>query len=203
MLAVLEALDIDRVNLVGHDWGGWIGFLMCIREPDRFSKFLALGIPHPWQSLERGWRELPRFWYQLVILTPALGYGLHRTGHFVRLVLQGGTHDRATFTDEELAIFADNLAEPAHARACVNTYRTFVLREQLPLVRGQYESARLHTPTHLMVGDTDPVVQPSLIAGYESHADTMNVETVPDCGHFIVDEHPDLVTQRAKELFAD
>ena len=36
-----------------------------------------------------GWRDLPRFWYhQLVIAAPGLGYALHRSGAFVRLVLR-------------------------------------------------------------------------------------------------------------------
>lgn len=201
-LAVLDALGLDRVKLIGHDWGGWIGFLICIREPNRIDRFLALGITHPWQSFESGWRHLPRFWYQLVILTPGLGYALHRSGAFVRAALQRGTADRAGFTDDELATFADNLAEPARSRACVSVYRTFVLREQVPLIRGRYDTARLSTPTHLVVGDADPVITPGLIAGYEPHADLMTTEIVPDCGHFIADEHPDLVAARARELFS-
>jgi pimeloyl-ACP methyl ester carboxylesterase len=202
VLAVLDALDLDRVKLIGHDWGGWIGFLMCIREPDRFSHFLALGITHPWQSFDRGWRHLHRFWYQGVILTPGLGYTLHRSGALVRAALTRGALGGASFTDEELAIFADNLAEPARARACVATYRTFVLREQLPLIRGRYDQSRLRTPTHLLLGDADAVLHPDLLSGYESHADAMTTEIVPNCGHFIAEEYPDLVAERARELFA-
>ena len=36
--------------LVGHDWGGWIGYLLALREPERFSGYLALNIAHPWNS---------------------------------------------------------------------------------------------------------------------------------------------------------
>ena len=45
-------------------------------------------------------------------------------------MLRGGTANGATFDPVALASFADNLAEPARARACVHVYRTFVLREQ-------------------------------------------------------------------------
>jgi pimeloyl-ACP methyl ester carboxylesterase len=47
VLAVLDALGIDRVKLVGHDWGGWIGFLLCLKAPQRFERYLALNILHP------------------------------------------------------------------------------------------------------------------------------------------------------------
>lgn len=202
VLAVLDALDLDRVKLIGHDWGGWIGFLLCIREPARFERFLALGITHPWQSIGSSWRELPRFWYQLVILTPFLGYFLHRSGAFVREALKRGTATSAAFTDADLASFTDNLAQPARSRACVSVYRTFVLREQLPLIRGRYDDTRITTPTHLIVGDSDPVITPALIAGYEPHADSITTEIVTNCGHFIADEYPELVAARARELFS-
>ena len=45
VLAVLDQLGLERVKLVGHDWGGWIGFLLALRAPDRFSRFLASTSP--------------------------------------------------------------------------------------------------------------------------------------------------------------
>ena len=50
MLAVLDELGLERVKLVGHDWGGWIGFLLCLRAPQRFERYLALNILPPWVS---------------------------------------------------------------------------------------------------------------------------------------------------------
>jgi pimeloyl-ACP methyl ester carboxylesterase len=194
ILALLDALGIDRVKLVGHDWGGWIGFLLCLRAPERFDRFLALGITHPWQSLGGGWRDLPRFWYQQVIITPGLGYALHRTGRFVRAALRSGVGGKTAFDD--------NLAEPARARACVRLYRSFNFRELLPVIRGRYMSQRLTVPTRLIVGTEDAVLSPRLITGWESHADDMSAEFIPGCGHFIADERPDLVAAEARALFA-
>lgn len=39
-----------------------------------------------------------------------------------------------------------------------------------------------------------------MLAGYQRHADDMQVELVPDCGHFIVDERSDLVVERVLEF---
>jgi pimeloyl-ACP methyl ester carboxylesterase len=35
-----------------------------------------------------------------------------------------------------------------------------------------------------------------------THADDMEIELVPGCGHFIADERPDLVAERARAFFA-
>ena len=200
VLGVLDAFGIDRVKLIGHDWGGWIGFLLCLRAPERFDRFLALGVVHPWQT-PGGWRDLPRYTYQLVIAAPGVGHALHRRGAFVRLALRRGTAHPATFDDHTAAAFADNLAQPARARACVRMYRTFLSRELLPLMRGRYLGTRLRVPTHLMLGTGDPVLTERRLAGYEEHAEQMTAELVADCGHFIADERPGLVLDRARALF--
>jgi pimeloyl-ACP methyl ester carboxylesterase len=48
VIALLDALELDRVRLVGHDWGAFVAFLAALRAPDRFSELLALSMIHPW-----------------------------------------------------------------------------------------------------------------------------------------------------------
>ena len=61
---LLDALELDRVRLMGHDWGGWCGFLMCmkragaLRALPRAQHPAAWGTPQPAHRLET-WR----FWY--------------------------------------------------------------------------------------------------------------------------------------------
>jgi pimeloyl-ACP methyl ester carboxylesterase len=202
VLAVMDELGLERVKLVGHDWGGWIGFLLCLRAPERFDRYLALNILHPWIDARAGLSHAWRFLYQQVILTPGLGYGLHRGGRFVRRSLVAGSTVRDCWDEETLSAFADNLAEPARARASVQMYRVFNLKEVLPIMRGRYAIQRLTTPTRMLFGIDDIVLRPRLLAGYERHADDMKVELVPNCGHFIGDERPDLVTRRARTFFS-
>ena len=46
--ALLDALEIERTFLVGHDWGGYTGFLLCFEQPQRIEAFVALNTPVPW-----------------------------------------------------------------------------------------------------------------------------------------------------------
>jgi pimeloyl-ACP methyl ester carboxylesterase len=41
-----------------------------------------------------------------------------------------------------------------------------------------------------------------MLAGWERHADDMRVELVEGCGHFIADEAPALVADRATSFFS-
>ncbi len=81
-------------------------------------------------------------------------------------------------------------------------YRVFTLRENPEIIRGRYARDRLTVPTLLLFGTDDTALRPNLLAGYQHHADDMRVELVPGCGHFIADEKPDLVAERAIEFFS-
>ncbi len=202
VLAVLDELGLARVKLVGHDWGGWIGFLLALREPDRVTRFLALNIVHPWPArgslLRNGWR----FWYQQAILAPGLGSRLQRGGRFVPWIIRHWTAEASAWDEETIRAFADAFTRPDHARAGVQVYRVFNFKELLPVARGRYAGCRLAVPTLLLFGSEDRVLRPAMLAGYERHADEMSVELVPGCGHFTADERPDLVAERAREFLA-
>jgi pimeloyl-ACP methyl ester carboxylesterase len=86
--------------------------------------------------------------------------------------------------------------------AGVRMYRTFNLREVGPIMGGRYMNRRLSVPTFLLFGEDDFALRPELLAGYERHVDEMKVELVPGCGHFIADERPELVAERAREFLA-
>lgn len=203
VLAVLDGLGIDRVKLVGHDWGGWIGFLLCLKAPRRFERYLALNILTPWLPGPRA--LLPHAWrfaYQLLNMAPVIGYRTHRGGRLVPRVLLAGSTPKDVWDEATLDSFASNLAQPARAYAAMQMYRTFQLHEVLPIMRGRYARERLTVPTRMLFGTGDVLLRPELLSGYERHADDMRVEFVPDCGHFIADEKPELVAERARELFA-
>jgi pimeloyl-ACP methyl ester carboxylesterase len=201
VLAVLDELGIERVKLVGHDWGAWIGFLLCLREPQRFERYLALNILPPWTSIRAMAPHLWRFWYQWLIAAPGLGYQLHRSGKFVPKVLVGGSVKREPWDEKTIHAFSDTFTQPARARAAVQMYRVFDLREAPQIARGRYADARLRVRTKLLFGTGDAALNHNLLAGYERHAEDMQLEKVDGCGHFIADEFPQLVTERAQEFF--
>jgi pimeloyl-ACP methyl ester carboxylesterase len=156
----------------------------------------------PWITTRAGIGHAWRFWYQQMVLAPGIGYGLHRRGDFVKRILVGGSEVKDVWDAETLRVFSDSFTEPARARAAVQMYRVFNWRELLPVLRGRYAEERLSVSTRLVFGVDDFVLRPSMLAGYQRHADDMQVELVSGCGHFIADERPDLVADRAREFFA-
>jgi haloalkane dehalogenase len=60
--AFIEALDLERITLVGQDWGGLIGLRVAAEHPERFARivaantFLPTGDMRPSEAFLR-WRE--------------------------------------------------------------------------------------------------------------------------------------------------
>jgi pimeloyl-ACP methyl ester carboxylesterase len=199
--ALLDAEGLERVKLVGHDWGGFTGFLLCLHHPERVERFLALNIIHPWPRT-RGVRGLLDAWrlaYQLPLVAPLLGPRLTQVTDYVGFVLRRS--NPGTFTDEEVEAFAAPLREPARAAATAKYYRAFQLRELPALAIGRWRSLRLTVPTLLLFGTGDFAIRPETVQGFEPYADDMRLELVDSIGHFIADERPELVAQRAREFF--
>lgn len=203
MVALLDALELDRVDLIGHDWGGYTGFLLCLNEPERIRNYLALGIVHPWfEPPKPSPQALQRTAYQFLLASPLVGESMLRfLPGFVKLVLRRGAHPDMRWSEEELDCYARCFRHRDHALASSHVYRSFLLRELPRLKKGHYRSQRSSVPTRILAGEADPVVRGDILAGFEPYADDMSVEEVKGCGHFIAEERPDLVIERARELF--
>jgi pimeloyl-ACP methyl ester carboxylesterase len=205
LLALLDALELDRVRLMGHDWGGWAGFLLCLRHPERVERYVALNIPPPMSEIPR--RELLGMWrlaYQLPLALPGLGpRGLTRAPAMVKTGLRRASIDPGTFTETALDSYAARLAEPARAEATSRLYRSFLTRDVPAVLRGHYRSMRLQTPTLLIFGTEDVVISRRMIDRRHEQADDLRIHLVEDCGHFIAEEQPGIVSRQAIDFLAE
>ncbi len=190
LLGVLDALELPRVQLVGHDWGGWTGFLACLRAPDRFSSFLALSIPHPFQRADRRLLQSWRLAYQVPLSTPVLGRRLVGSRTPVERLIAGASSTPGTFTADELRVYSDVLAQPERVHVSTQVYRTFLLREAAGVWRGRYRPEDLRVPTRMVAGQDDLVVHPDLLRGFTPSAGTL---LLPGVGHFLPEEAPQAV----------
>ena len=101
-------------------------------------------------------------------------------------------------------MFLGQFAYRPRSWASVQTYRTFVTRELAELVGGRYKDKRLKAPLLWLHGTDDPVIRPFMLEGTEAHSDApVKIELVDGVGHFIADERPDLVLERALTFFAE
>ena len=193
VLALMDALGLDRALLVGHDWGGFVAYRMLLAAPQRFDGYLVCNMAHPWQTPRT---TLPHLWRFLAYqpFVAAIGMVLQqRTRYLERVVFAVGP--KAHRLDPAVArVYAERFRDPVCARAATDTYRTFLLRE-FPSAASHPERRRATVPIRALFGMSDFAVHPSLASPTTANADDYTFEPV-EAGHFVIDERPDLVRAR-------
>jgi pimeloyl-ACP methyl ester carboxylesterase len=79
LVALLDALGIAKVQLVGHDWGAVQAWHFAMRQPERVERYIALSVGHPHAYATGGFEQKLRAYYifciQLRGLIEFLGRG--------------------------------------------------------------------------------------------------------------------------------
>ena len=99
--AWFDALELDRVVLIGHDWGGALAFDWAARHPDRVSGVAfteTIVKPMSWNEFPEGGREL-----FASIKTPGLGEAMMLDQNMFIEILPGSVAN--PLSDEDLDVY--------------------------------------------------------------------------------------------------
>jgi pimeloyl-ACP methyl ester carboxylesterase len=47
VLAIADTMEMETFDLVGHDWGGLLSWVLAARHPERVRSLVAVSTPHP------------------------------------------------------------------------------------------------------------------------------------------------------------
>ena len=194
VLALLDELGVGEFSIAGHDWGGYVGFLLALEHPDRVQRLLALNVLPPWPPRDRrtaldSWR----FLYMPLLAAPGLGARLGRA------LARRGLRDSG-LGPADVDAFVSRIAGE-RGGSTERLYRSFL--GELPAVtRGHFSAGELRVPTHLLFGARDPVLTTRAVTDAAAQSESVELELVADAGHFVVDEKPELVSDRLLALLA-
>lgn len=197
VLALMDAMGLDKVLLTGHDWGGFVGYRMLLAAPERCDGYLVMNMAHPWQTVRTVAPHLWRFMTYQPFVASIGGYLQQRTNYLEKVVfrLAAPGMDR-----DVVRVYAERFRDPVVARTAVDTYRTFLLRE-FPSAARHPENRRIDVPVRVLFGRNDSAIHASMAAADTAKADDYQVEFI-DASHFIIDERPELVRAKLIELAA-
>jgi pimeloyl-ACP methyl ester carboxylesterase len=74
VIGLLDRLGVRRFGLVGHDWGGLIGYLLALRHADRVTGYLVLNTASPFlRPTPRVLLDGARLWHIAANAAPYVG----------------------------------------------------------------------------------------------------------------------------------
>ena len=201
-LALMDALSLERAHVIAHDWGGFAAFVMALQRPERVDRMVVLNTVPPWvQPSPALLPALARIWYVAVLAIAGEKLVLSQPERMAESFRRDLVDPDAITPDDALA-YARRLARPQSAHATKLLYRSYLRTAVEGVLRPKYDNLRLTRPTRFLFGTNDAAISPALLRGMEDHADDLQLELVDGSGHFIAEERPELVADRARTLFA-
>jgi len=213
VIALADALGLDRFTLAGHDWGGAAAWMAALTHPLRVERLIIVNAPHPLvfqKSLiedpgQRDASQYMNFFRSPVAEAAITGMGLDTFLDRLMLTHVGGTELPA----EERRNYLDDWSQPGALTAMLNWYRASKIvipgpgeEAEAPMwTRGPFP--KLKMPTLVVWGLKDTALLPVQLDGLSDLIEDLRLVTSPTAGHFITWEEPGIVTSAIRDFMAE
>ncbi len=195
---LLDAAQVQRAILVGHDWGGIIAWYYAMRHADRVEALVVVNAPHPacFEREARHWRQLHRSWYMGFFQIPWLPEAALSAGHghvigeiFGRMAIH-----REQMPDDLIQLYRRQACEPGALTAMVNYYRA-ALRGGGAMRQQRIGYPVVLVPTLVIWGLQDHALVHQNLDGLNDFVIDLTVVKIADAGHFVHEDKPEQVTR--------
>jgi len=191
---LIDAARPASVALIGHDWGGFIAWVVAIRRLRRIDALVVLNIPHPLcfrRALEQEWRQKLKSAYAAFFQLPGLPDRLltARGGAFAEKLMRWSAGRESIFSKDAMAIYRANVASPGAATAMLNWYRA-AGRE---ILEAEDLDSPIDSPTLVVWGRRDAALGESCLNGVERFVCDLRIERLPGVSHWTPEDAPERV----------
>jgi pimeloyl-ACP methyl ester carboxylesterase len=185
LIELLDHLELERVALVGHDWGACLGYFLAARHPERLSTLIALATPHPAGFAVRRtiFSEQRTAWYAILLAYSPGAARVVRDRSWLTALVNSWSPG---FHWPQWPAVADLLARPGVAEAICAYYRADL--------DADLELEPVRVPASVIYGGQDGCIRPIAFANLGQWFERgVSEHLVPAVGHWPHLEDPDAV----------
>lgn len=187
---VLDRLDIERVHLVGHDWGAVVSWTFAATRPARLTSLSCLSAGHPIAYRAAGWQQRQLGWYALLFQFDVAEQWL----------LQDDARNLREFLSEHPDVdeVLDHLRRPGMVSPALGLFRAW--SPPSSLVTPMRPLPKITVPVLGVWSGNDRFLTEAQMTGSAAHvAGPWRYERLEDAGHWIPLDAP----QRTTDLLVD
>jgi pimeloyl-ACP methyl ester carboxylesterase len=179
----LDELEVERVTLVGHGWGGAIGLLFAQRHPERVERIALIdALPLLEGFIWPSWAR----WLRRPGIGELLMGSVNR--RLLARALRGASVTPDAWTDARIDAVWDQFDQGTQ-RAILRLFRSVDADSLRAAGAGL---ASLEQTTWIVWGEQDPWLDHAFAAAYARRLPHATVELVPEAGHWPLLDHPEL-----------
>lgn len=194
--ALFDASGAKTLTLIGHDWGGVVGWSFAIHRVRPLDRLVVMNAPHPrcFARALRYWPQQRRSWYLAAYQAPELPERmlLRNEAAALRRLFAQRAGDPSMFPDAVVDVFARAAMQPGAMTAMLNWYRAAPLN---PRPRWLPHQATLEVPTLVVWGEEDGTLGLETLDGTDEFVPDLTVHRLPGIGHWVQQEAPGAVNE--------
>ena len=195
LAAFIDALDLNRPTILGHSWGGMIGYAFANAHPEKLSSLVSLNArtPESFSTGERAFMAVQtNILLRLVEYEPVLNAG---TWAMEKLFGDDSTPD----TDTLEAIRDNHECDMPEVETEERAKIGGALREY---TASSWSWDLSGVPTLMLYGENEPFIEPHAEFLGERFTDCQNVE-IPDASHNSQLDNPEFIRAQVREFLED
>ncbi len=197
---LLDALDIDRVDLVGHDWGAALAWSVTAAMPERVRRLVAISVGHGLASADAGLPQRQRSWYMLWFLFPGVAEQVLPRDDwavFRAWAWNGARPGEEPDADRQV----ESLSRPGALTAALNWYRANIDPVKFArLAAGRQPRSVITCPVMGVWSSDDPFLTEAQMTGSQRYLHgPWRYERIDGADHWV----PVRVPERLNELLLD
>jgi pimeloyl-ACP methyl ester carboxylesterase len=204
---LVTQLGFKTIFLVGHDIGSAVVYPYAAAHPSEVKRLVVMDVPPPGFFPPPQVNGGPPLWWILFHQTPDVPEALTqgKEMEYLSWHYQNLAYNRAAITQEAINEYVSKYSAPGGMRAGFEHYRAI---PQDAIQNQNYSKTKLTMPVLALAGGYIPTfggntTMPSLVEyGMKLLAQNVTGITVPNSGHYIAEEQPDVVVKLLKNFFS-
>jgi pimeloyl-ACP methyl ester carboxylesterase len=189
---ILDALDVEKVHLVGHDWGAVTAWTFASLYAGRVASLVALSVGHPRALQSAGYEQYARSWYMFMFQFEGVAeqWLSQNDWQFLRETMgRGGDLDN----------YIADLSRPGALTAALNWYRANIppaswISESPPLPPIEAPTLGVWSSYDIALTETQMKDSQKFVTG------PWRYERIEDVGHWIPLQAPDRLNELLLEF---
>ncbi|MEM9219388.1 MAG: alpha/beta hydrolase [Cyanobacteria bacterium P01_F01_bin.150] len=199
IVGLIDAAQVEKAYIVGHDWGAAVAWWLALHYPERIERLAILNVPHPTvmnDFLHHNWQQQLKSWYMYFFQIPGLPELGASVGNWAllgrSLQLSSTTN---IFTEETLQQYRQAWSQPHAYTSMLNWYRA-ALRypPKLP------DNPRISVPTLMIWGTEDQFLEREMVQPSIDLCDDGVLELLEGVSHWVNHEAPEQVNQLLQDF---